>query len=63
MFYDVLSYRQLFQHLIIPGYVDAGGSGFQLISRIPTCIIVYLPLEEIIPGKLFPKKYCITGIT
>jgi hypothetical protein len=34
-----------------------------MISRIPTCINIYLPLEEIIPGKLFQKKYSITAIT
>jgi hypothetical protein len=27
-----------------------------MIFKVPTCIIVYLPLEEIIPGKLFQKK-------
>ena len=27
-----------------------------MIFKVPTCIIVYLPLEEIIPGKLFKKN-------
>jgi hypothetical protein len=27
-----------------------------MIFKVPTCIIVYLPLEEMIPGKLFQKK-------
>jgi hypothetical protein len=31
-----------------------------MIFKVPTCIIVYLSLEEIIPGKLFPKKYSTT---
>ena len=42
---------RLFQNLIIPGYVEGLDNDF----KIPTCIIVYPPLEEIIPGKLFQK--------
>jgi hypothetical protein len=52
MYQDVLSYRKLFQNLIIPWCVEGG----IMIFKVPTCIIVYLPLEEMIPGKLFQKK-------
>ena len=33
-----------------------------MIFKVPTCIIVYLPLEEIIPGKSFQTKYSITQL-
>ena len=53
MFEDGLGlyYIKSFQNLIIPGYVEGLDHDF----KIPTCIIVYPPLEEIIPGKLFQK--------
>ena len=54
MFQDVLSYRKLFQNLIIPGYLDGGGSWFSnssMHNRIPTPWKNYS--LKLIPKKIF----------
>jgi len=52
MCWDVLSYKKIQNFELFRGMLKGG----IMVFKIPTCIIVSLPLEEIIPGTLFKKN-------